>query len=80
MAHVTIREPSLTAKLHRIPSVGEHIRVRSPSYSGQDSSIGGEHLVLEVISVELVDAELSHLNQHADAIVEVTKADSGDKK
>jgi hypothetical protein len=71
MAHVIIGEPSLTAKLHRIPSVGERIQVRSPSHLAQGSSVGGEHLVLEVISVELVDAELSHLKQHADAIVEV---------
>ena len=71
MAHVTIREPSLSAKLHRIPSVGEHIQVRLPSQSIQGSSVGGEHLVLEVKRVELIDAELTHSSQRADAIVEV---------
>lgn len=77
MAHVIIHgEHSLTAKLHRVPSIGEHVKVRSPSPSLHHFPDGEEHLVVKVTEVELVDAELSHINQDADAYVQVTQVNA----
>ena len=80
MAYVTIHGAhSLTANLHRIPSVGEHIKIRSPSPSKEHFPDGDMFLVLRVKEVELVEAELSDLNQHADAIVKVDEVSRDNK-